>query len=133
MARLSKGAQLRQQAAETPKYTESQLQQMLAKARREEFERIKKNYTRQWASQNKSDTIYDALMILTCVPCEVLVDDFGWAHCKNNKSKLTRFVNRVVERVNEVCEGDLHKYAEDMYDKLGVGFMDVESEAEDGK
>ncbi len=130
MARLSKGAQLRQQAAETPKYTETQLQQMLTKARRETWEEIKKTYHRQWMSENKSDTIYDALMILTCVPCEVLVDDFGWAPCRDNRSKLTKFVNRVVARVNEVCEGDLHKYAEDMYDKLGVGFMDVEPEGD---
>ena len=130
MARLSKGAQLRQQAAEKPKYTEAQFQQALIKAKRELLAEYKQTYRREWMRQNKLDTMYDALALVTCVPCEVLVDEFGWAPYKDERSKIGKFVNAVVRRVNEVSEGDLNQYAKDMYDKLGISFMEITEELE---
>lgn len=125
MARMSKGAQLRQQAAETPKYTEAQLQQAVARAKREMIAEIKKHYDREWGRQNRDDTILDALSLVTCVPCDVLVTQFGWAPYKDDRSRIGKFVNAVVAKVNEVCAGDLNAYVADVYDRIGVSFGEI--------
>ena len=125
MARLSKGALSRQQAAEMPKYTEAQLQQAVARAKREMVAEIKKRYNREWDSQRRDDTIIDALCLTVCVPCDVLVNDFGWAPYKDSRSKLGRFVDAVVSKVNELSQGDLNAYAQDVYDRIGISFGEI--------
>lgn len=121
------------------------LQQEADRARYEkEFnERIAEEWKSRERKFYSDNTVapFTLLQYMTAVAVDVLCEDFGWAPVRfvkkvNQRQKLVRFVNGVVQRFNDISADqnkDILKFADAAYEKWGVRFTLPGKEEEDGK
>lgn len=124
--RQSKGAMQRGAKAAALKYTEVDMQRITMQTRHETLREIKDRYAKEWNKELYTHCVLNALSFLTAASCDVLVTDFGWAPYRDEKSRIAKFAKCLEERINEKSEGDLLAYAQEVYDKTGIGFDTLE-------
>lgn len=126
MGRISKGAMMRAQKQSVPRYTDVDLENARLQGKNEAIKEIKERYGKMWAQECQNDVIMDSLQLLVAASCDVLVSEFGWAPVTKKNSKLAKFADSVVNKINDACGDNLQEYAKHVYDVTNVGFVESE-------
>ena len=83
--------------------------------------------------KTQEESMLKVFCLLMAVPTKVLCEQFGWTPVREKSGKncrLKRFAEAVINEIENVCSDenvDIRVYAEEVYEKYGVGYK-VEEE-----
>lgn len=117
---------MRAQKQSVPRYTDVDLENARLQGKNEAIKEIRERYGKMWAQECQNDVIMDSLQLLVAASCDVLVSEFGWAPVTKKTSKLAKFADAVVNKINNACGDNLQEYVKYVYDVTNVGFVESE-------